>query len=82
MISVLAIAVVGSFNILEIVDFQIETSNTWNLFIMPLGAALFLITMIAEVERIPFDMPEAETLVEVGGQNTGGTIGDLCSLSK
>ena len=37
---------------------------------MPLGGALFLITMIAEVERVPFDMPEAEAeLVEVGGLN-------------
>ena len=74
LISVLAIAVIsGSFNILEIVDFQIETSNTWNLFIMPLGAALFLITMIAEVERIPFDMPEAEAeLVEGWWTEYGG----------
>jgi len=74
LISVLAIAVVsGSFNILEIVDFQIETSNTWNIFILPLGAALFLITMIAEVERIPFDMPEAEAeLVEGWWTEYGG----------
>lgn len=74
LVSVLAIAVVsGSFNILEIVDFQIEVSNTWNIFILPLGAALFLITMIAEVERIPFDMPEAEAeLVEGWWTEYGG----------
>lgn len=74
LITVLAIAVVsGSFNILEIIDFQIETSNTWNLFILPLGATLFLITMIAEVERIPFDMPEAEAeLVEGWWTEYGG----------
>ena len=57
----------GSFNIIEIVDFQMgqEEGNVWNIFLMPLGALLFLITMIAEVERIPFDMPEAEAeLVE------------------
>ena len=40
---------------------------------MPLGAALFLITMIAEVERIPFDMPEAEAeLVEGWWTEYGG----------
>ena len=74
LITVLSIAVIsGSFNILEIVDFQIETSNTWNLFMLPLGAALFLITMIAEVERIPFDMPEAEAeLVEGWWTEYGG----------
>ena len=43
LITVLSIAVVsGSFNIIEIVDFQIETSDTWNFFILPLGAALIL----------------------------------------
>ncbi|MDE0953646.1 MAG: NADH-quinone oxidoreductase subunit H, partial [Candidatus Poseidoniales archaeon] len=74
LITVLSIAVIsGSFNILEIVDFQIENSDTWNLFMLPLGAALFLITMIAEVERIPFDMPEAEAeLVEGWWTEYGG----------
>ena len=69
LITVLSIAVIsGSFNILEIIDFQIETSNTWNIFILPLGAVLFLVTMIAEVERIPFDMPEAEAELVAGFQ--------------
>ena len=74
LITVLSIAVIsGSFNIIEIVDFQIQTSDTWNLFMLPLGAALFLITMIAEVERIPFDMPEAEAeLVEGWWTEYGG----------
>ena len=40
---------------------------------MPLGAGLFLLTMIAEVERVPFDMPEAEAeLVEGWWTEYGG----------
>ena len=76
LITVLGVAVLsGSFNIIEIVDFQIgrEEGNVWNIFMMPLGALLFLITMIAEVERIPFDMPEAEAeLVEGWWTEYGG----------
>ena len=76
LITVLGVAVLsGSLNIIEIVDFQMgeDEGNVWNFFLMPLGAALFLITMIAEVERIPFDMPEAEAeLVEGWWTEYGG----------
>ena len=76
LITVLGVAVLsGSFNIIEIVDFQMgqNEGNVWNIFLLPLGAALFLITMIAEVERIPFDMPEAEAeLVEGWWTEYGG----------
>ena len=74
LITVLGVAILsGSFNIIEIVDFQIQQSDTWNIFLLPLGGALFLVTMIAEVERIPFDMPEAEAeLVEGWWTEYGG----------
>ena len=76
LITVLGVAVLsGSFNIIEIVDFQMgqDQGNVWNIFLMPLGALLFLVTMIAEVERIPFDMPEAEAeLVEGWWTEYGG----------
>ena len=62
----------GTFNIIESVHFQ-HTAGAWNIFLMPLGGALFLITMIAEVERVPFDMPEAEAeLVEGWWTEYGG----------
>ena len=81
LITVLGVAVLsGSFNIIEIVDFQIgqDEGNVWNIFLMPLGALLFLITMIAEVEGIPFDMPEAEAeLVEGWWTEYGGIRGGL-----
>ena len=37
-----------SFNIIEIVDFQIQSSDTWNIFLLPLGAVLFIVTMITK----------------------------------
>ena len=32
----------------------------WGIFYQPLGALIFFITLIAESNRIPFDLPEAE----------------------
>ena len=74
LITVLGVCVLsGSFNIIAIVDFQMIEADVWNIFMMPLGAVLFLVTMIAEVERIPFDMPEAEAeLVEGWWTEYGG----------
>jgi len=76
LVTVLSLAVLsGSLNIIEIAEFQI-TSGVWNIFLLPLGAALFMITMVAEVERIPFDMPEAEqNSSKVGGLNMVGCVG-------
>jgi NADH:ubiquinone oxidoreductase subunit H len=73
LITVLGVCVVtGTFNFVELGEFQ-HSSGSWNIFLMPLSAGLFLITMIAEVERIPFDMPEAEAeLVEGWWTEYGG----------
>ena len=59
LITVLGVVVIsGSFNLIEVIEFQAD-SGVWNVFLMPLGAVLFIVVMVAEVERIPFDMPEA-----------------------
>ena len=73
LLTLLSVAVLsGTFNIIESIHFQ-HSAGAWNLFLMPLGAALFLLTMIAEVERVPFDMPEAEAeLVEGWWTEYGG----------
>ena len=73
LLTLLAVAMLtGTFNIIDSVHFQ-HTAGAWNIFLMPLGGALFLITMIAEVERVPFDMPEAEAeLVEGWWTEYGG----------
>ncbi len=83
LVTVLSVAVLsGSLNIIEIVEFQIS-SGSWNLFLLPLGAALFLITMVAEVERTPFDMPEAEAeLVEGWWTEYGGMRWGLMFASE
>ncbi len=73
LITVLAVCVLsGSLNLIEVINFQ-HQSGSWNIFLLPLGGMLFLITMVAEVERIPFDMPEAEAeLVEGWWTEYGG----------
>jgi len=73
LLTLLSVAILsGTFNIIDSIHFQ-HSAGAWNLFLMPLGAALFLLTMIAEVERVPFDMPEAEAeLVEGWWTEYGG----------
>lgn len=38
----------------------------WNIFYQPVGFILYLIAAIAETNRIPFDLPEAETELVAG----------------
>ncbi len=73
LITILGVCVVsGSLNLVEVINFQ-HYSGAWNIFLLPLGGMLFLVTMVAEVERIPFDMPEAEAeLVEGWWTEYGG----------
>lgn len=53
----------GTLNLTEIVETQ--TSFPWIVF-LPIGAIVFFITMLAELERIPFDLPEAESEIVAG----------------
>lgn len=38
----------------------------WNIFYQPLGFIVYLISAIAETNRVPFDLPEAETELVAG----------------
>ena len=53
----------GTLNLSEIAASQ--TSFPWIIF-LPVGAIVFFITMLAELERIPFDLPEAESEIVAG----------------
>ena len=69
---VAVVLVAGTFDLTKIV---LEQQNYW--FWAPLFLALvvFLIGMIAEMERIPFDLPEAEAeLVEGWNTEYGGML--------
>ena len=48
----------GSLNLNEIVAAQ---ENVWYIFVQPIGFVVFLIAAVAELNRTPFDLPEAES---------------------
>ncbi|MFN2118843.1 MAG: NADH-quinone oxidoreductase subunit NuoH [Anaerolineales bacterium] len=60
---VIAILLGDSMNLVTIVDAQ---KSMWFAVIQPVGAVIFLITTLAEVNRAPFDMPEAEQELAAG----------------
>ena len=53
----------GTLNLSEIVESQ--ASFPWIIF-LPIGAVVFFICMLAELERVPFDLPEAESEIVAG----------------
>jgi NAD(P)H-quinone oxidoreductase subunit 1 len=69
-LSVLAIAMMS--NSLSTVDIVNQQSNFgifgWNIWRQPLGFMIFWIAALAECERLPFDLPEAEEELVAGYQ--------------
>lgn len=53
----------GSLNLVEIVEAQ---ENIWYIFLQPIGFLVFFIASIAELNRTPFDLPEAESELVAG----------------
>jgi NADH-quinone oxidoreductase subunit H len=63
-LSLLGIVILtGTLNLSEIVESQ---STYWWIVFLPVGAIVFFIAMLAELERIPFDLPEAESEIVAG----------------
>jgi NADH-quinone oxidoreductase subunit H len=60
---VIAILLGNSMNLHEIVEKQ---RDMWFALVQPVGALIFLIVTLAEVNRAPFDMPEAEQELTAG----------------
>jgi NADH-quinone oxidoreductase subunit H len=60
---VVSIILANSMRMLDIVDAQ---KDMWFVVIQPVGAIIFWIATLAEVNRAPFDMPEAEQELTAG----------------
>lgn len=53
----------GSFSLIDIVESQ---SHMWHIVPQMLGFFIFLVSIVAETNRVPFDLPEAETEIVAG----------------
>ncbi len=54
----------GTLSLTQIIAYQ--AANGWNILYQPLGFVLYFIAAMAEVYRLPFDQPEAETELIAG----------------
>jgi len=70
----------GSLNLSDIARSQ---NHFWYIFVMPINAFVFYISSLAELERIPFDLPEAESEIVAGWlTETSGMIFGLIQLGS
>ena len=63
----------GTFDLTEMANFQAEKSflgiPMWGILLNPVAFIIFLISIFAETNRVPFDLPEADAEL-VGGYHT------------
>src|SRR5919201_3079096 len=70
----------GSLNLTDIANAQQEY---WFILFLPISAFVFYISSLAELERIPFDLPEAESEIVAGWlTETSGMIYGLIQLGS
>ncbi len=78
-LSLLAVVLVyGTFSLREISLVQQGTFlgflPNWGIFKQPLGFILFIVTAYAEANRVPFDLPEAESEIVAGYHTEYGSM--------
>ncbi|MDR2339173.1 MAG: NADH-quinone oxidoreductase subunit NuoH [Deltaproteobacteria bacterium] len=56
----------GTLNLSEIVEAQGSWPWQWNLVCQPLAFFIYLVSLVAETNRAPFDLPEAESELTAG----------------
>jgi NADH-quinone oxidoreductase subunit H len=63
-LSIIGVLVITrSLDLIQIIEAQ---SQAWFILIQPLGFIIFFISLLAELERIPFDIPSAESEISWG----------------
>ena len=60
-----ALMLAGTLSMSGIIEAQ-RQSGLWYIFVQPVGFVLFVIAMTAETNRLPFDLPEAESELVAG----------------
>ena len=60
------IFITGSLSLKSIVEQQMLPGHWWNFFYQPVGFLIFFVCALAECNRAPFDLPEAESELNMG----------------
>jgi len=61
-----ALGVVVSTGSMRLTDIAQAQTGLWNIVTQPLGFAIFSVALLAEMNRTPFDLPEAESELVAG----------------
>ena len=69
---VCALIPAGALNLSTVVDYQRD--GLWQVVTQPLGFLVFLIAAFAETNRLPFDLPEAESELVAGYHTEYGSM--------
>src|SRR5919205_2357206 len=78
-----ALSVVILAGSLNLTDIALAQKAFWYILFLPISAFVFYISSLAELERIPFDLPEAEAEIVAGWlTETSGMIYGLIQLGS